>query len=370
MTHDTNPWDDPPTHKSFTGQSAQEAHAPVPGRIDRLDFMQAIARNHRNTWILIVGMLLLAFFFGYALGWSWDAALGGTVSAGMQYATSQSVDFKTLLLTPSEMGLKVGGAFFAGMLLWSVIALVRADKVVLGMADAELVDDGMLPQLHNLVEEMAIAAGLPKPKIVLLRTEMANAFATGLKPEKATIGVTQGLMRLLNRREMQAVIAHEMAHIRNDDMRYATILAVMAGVLVFIAEMVLSARHFLHFGAIGGRRDGRGGGHPFMFIIMIVVFIVTAILVPLLARLIQMAISRQREYMADATAVQLTRDPGGLISALQKIANAHVPENRPHRALEPLYIVTPAQMLQNSHKSWFSTHPPIEKRVERLKALE
>jgi heat shock protein HtpX len=145
-------------------------------------------------------------------------------------------------------------------------------------------------------------------------------------------------------------------------------MAVMTGVLVFVAQMVLQSRRFFYYGGSHQRR-GRGG-HPILFVVMIVVFLVTAILVPILARLIQMAISRQREYLADATAVKLTRDPGGLIAALQKIASSNEPAPRTNSALEPLFIVTPAQMLQNGHKAWFSTHPPMEKRLERLKALE
>lgn len=370
-----NPWqDNTPANNPWLAAYDGAAEAPRPvSPLSRIDFVSAMAQNRRNTWYLIIGMLGLAAGFGYILGWAWDTTFGGAIGAGLHYTASGSVNWSGLILTPSPMGRMLAITFFVGMLVWSCIALMRADKVVLGMADAQPLADGDLPQLHNIVEELAIAAGLPKPKIVVLPTEMPNAFATGLRPENATVGVTQGLLQRLNRRELQAVMAHEMAHIRNDDMRYATILAVMAGVLVFIAQMVMNMRHFMAYGAPRGKDgngNGRGGGHPILFIVMIVVFILTAILVPLLAQLIQMAISRQREYLADATAVQLTRDPGGLINALQKIAESSTPRMPMNRALEPLFIVTPAQMLQNSHKAWFSTHPPIEKRIERLKALE
>lgn len=360
-----NPWDDGDGHyAAFTNEG--EAYAPIEaGRLDSLDFLSAMRENRRNTWVLFSVMLFLAAGFGYVLGWAWDLTFGGTVSAGMQHMTGNAIDWRRIILTPSDTGIKLGLSFLAGMFVWSLISLWRADKMVLRMADAQEVSSSAMPQLHNIVEEMAIAAGLPKPNIVLMPTEVPNAFAAGLRAEKATIGVTKGLLQQLNRRELQGVVAHEMAHIRNGDMRYATILAVMTGVLVFIAQLVMNMRYLAYAG--NGRDRNR---HPFMFIILIVVFMLTAILVPLIARLIQMAMSRQREYLADATAVQLTRDPGGLIGALEKISALQTPSTNLNQALEPLFIITPVKMLQKGNMAWFSTHPPLQNRIQRLKQLE
>lgn len=351
----------------FTARLADESHIPP---VQRLDFYEAMRRNRHNTWVLIFLMLTLTALFGYVLGWAWDVTFGGLVAASMQYATQQQVDWGRVLLTPSETGFMVGTALLAGMSVWTLITLWRADKMVLNMTDAVDAPADMI-QLHNIVEEISIAAGVPKPRVVVVPTHVPNAFATGLRQDTAVIGVTQGLLQHMNRRELQGVVAHEMGHIMNGDMRYATILAVMAGVLVFVAELIMQARGFLYFGGHGGSRGrGQGGGNPFALIILVVIFIIASIVVPLLARLIQMGISRQREYLADATAVQLTRDPGGMISALQKIASLQEPAPQMKTALEPLFIMTPVKMWQNGNIAWFSTHPPLQKRIERLKALE
>lgn len=353
--------------QQFTPRMTQHDRLPP---AERLDFLEAMRRNQRNTWILITLMLALTAAFGYVLGWAWDVAFGGLTSAGMQYAMQQQVDWGRLILTPSDTGFMVGTALLAGMSVWTVITLWRADKMVLNMTDA--VDaPAHMNRLHNIVEEVAIAAGVPKPRVVIVPTHVPNAFATGLRQDKAIVGVTQGLLDRLNRRELQAVVAHEMGHIMNGDMRYATILAVMSGVLVFVAQLILQARGFLYFGGHGHSRGrGQGGGNPLALIALVVIFIIASIVVPILARLIQMAISRQREYLADATAVQLTRDPGGMIAALEKIASFQEPSPQMKSALEPLFIMTPVEMLQNGNIAWFSTHPPLQKRIERLKALE
>ncbi|MDB5477922.1 MAG: HtpX-2 peptidase [Alphaproteobacteria bacterium] len=363
-----NPWDDGPSAMAFTASEDNPGPPIETGRVDALDFLEAIRRNERNTWFLMIAMLLLAGGFGYVLGWGWDAATKGTLGAGMNYMAGGRTDWGRLILTPSQAGITLGLSFLAGMSVWSLLALWRADSMVLRMAQAQEAPPESHAMLHNVVEEMAIAAGLPKPKIVIMPTHVPNAFATGMRPEKATIGVTAGLLKTLNRRELQGVVAHEMGHIVNSDMRYATILAVMTGVLVFIAQIVLNFRQLMFIPS--GDRDRRGGNNALVMIIMVVIFMVTAILVPIIARFIQMAVSRQREYLADATAVRLTRDPGGLISALKKISEYQEPSLNLNQAMEPLFIITPVKMLQNGNLEWFSTHPPVQKRIERLKALE
>lgn len=369
---DTNPWDDVsanPWQSNLTSNANDGAPPLESGRIDVLDFWDAIKQNRRNTFILIFGMLCLSGAFGYILGWAWDLAFGGQMAAGMQYLSSGQIDWVGIIITPSVTGIKAAIALLSAMLVWTGYTLMRADKVILSMAGARETTANELPQLHNVIEEVAVAAGVPKPKIFLVKTDMPNAFATGLHTDRAAVGITSGLLSRLNRRELQAVMAHEIGHIMNGDMRYATIMSVMTGVLVFVAQMVMQSRRFLFVGNNNGNRRGRGG-HPFVLIIMVVIFMITAVLVPILARIIQMAISRQREYLADATAVQLTRDPGGLITALQKIASSDVHETRVNQALEPLLFMAPQQMLHNGNMAWFSTHPPVERRIERLKALE
>ena len=356
-----NVWDDRTIVKKSTAN-------PILGRLNHVDFRDAINQNRRNTFVLIFFMLCLSGAFGYVLGWGWDMAFNGTMTAGMQYMTTSQIDWHKLLLTPSATGIKIGVTLLSAMIVWTCVTMMRGDKVVLSMAAAREVSEHELPQLHNVVEEIAIAAGVPKPRVYLVPTRMPNAFSTGLHSDNAIVGITTGLLEQLNRDELQAVMAHEMGHIVNDDTRYATIMAVMTGILVFIAQCVLNSQRFFYY---GGSYDRRGRqGSPFLFIIMIGVFLITAILVPILARIIQMAISRQREYMADATAVRLTRNPEGLISALQKIAASEEPAPRVNSAIEPLLFMAPAQMLHNGNMEWFSTHPSVESRIQRLKALE
>lgn len=356
-----NPWAD------TSSVSQSEISQPL-GSLERLDFRAAIEQNRRNTWFLVMGMLLLAAFFGYVIGWGWDTAFTHTIATGINYTASGQVDWQLLLLTPSRTGIIIAISLASAMAVWSLISILRADKIVLDKTEATEVSSDEMPQLHNIVEEMAIAAGVPKPRVVVVPTDVPNAFATGLHTDKAVVGVTQGLLSQLNRRELQGVIAHEMSHIVNGDMRYATILAVMTGVLVFVAQILLNARYFL--GSVGSSRDDRKGGNPVSMVIMLFVFMLMAILVPIIAQIIQMAVSRQREYLADANAIQLTRDPGGLISALEKISQYQEPAKELSAGLEPLFIIPPSKLLHKGNIAWFSTHPPLEKRIERLKALE
>ncbi len=206
------------------------------------------------------------------------------------------------------------------------------------------------PVLFNVVEEMAIAAGLPMPKVYIIDDSAPNAFATGRDPEHAVVAVTSGLLEKLDRDELQGVIAHEMSHVGNFDIRYAMLVGVLVGTTVLISDFFLRG---LWFG--GGRRQGGGQGQ----IIMLVVAILLAILAPLFARLIQLSISRQREYLADATAVQLTRNPKGLADALQKISGDREVLESANRATAHLYIANPIKKFEKRSKGLFSTHPPM-----------
>ena len=237
---------------------------------------------------------------------------------------------------------------------------------MLGLAGAREVTADEEPMLHNIVEEMAIAAGLPKPKIAVIETDVPNAFATGMDPKNAAIGVTRGLLQKLNRDELQGVIGHEMGHVLNMDTRYMTAVAILVGLIALVCDV---ARRMMWYGAAsgGGRRRDRdkGGGNA----ILLVIFIVFAILAPIAAQLVRFAVSRQREYLADATSVRLTRNPVGLIGALEKLAAEQRPFDGANRATQHMFIVNPFKVFGANSTALFSTHPPLEARIERLSNL-
>lgn len=226
-------------------------------------------------------------------------------------------------------------------------------------------------QLINVVDEMTIASGLPRPKIYIVPDKAPNAFATGKNPDDGYVAVTEGLLDRLNREELQAVIAHEIAHIRNYDIRLMTIVAALVGAILLLAMM---GRSMLWFG--GGRRSGggsqRGGGGPVMIIVLIV-WLIGIILAPIIANMMAMMVSRKREYLADASAAELTRNPQGLISALHKISGSSVKPKTIHRDTAHLCISDPFHLKREQRTGFmsdlFSTHPPVKKRVEALRNI-
>jgi len=226
-------------------------------------------------------------------------------------------------------------------------------------------------QLINVVDEMTIASGMPRPKVFIVPDKAPNAFATGKNPDDGYVAVTEGLLKTLNREELQAVIAHEIAHIRNYDIRLMTIVAALVGAILLLAMM---GRSMLWFG--GGRRSGggsqRGGGGPVMIIVLIV-WLIGIILAPIIANMMAMMVSRKREYLADATAAELTRNPKGLISALQKISGSSIKPEAIHRDTAHLCISDPFHLKREQRTGFmsdlFSTHPPVKKRVEALRNM-
>jgi len=246
--------------------------------------------------------------------------------------------------------------------LW-LMAVAQGDAILLSASGAREIRKQDAPQLWNVVEEMTIAAGLRRmPRVYIIDDPAPNAFAAGYDPEKAVVAVTAGLLRQLNRDELQGVIGHEIGHIRNLDIRFMTLAGVMVGAIVIISDVFLRG---LRYGAVGrrsgGRDRGRGGG------IMLLIALVLAILGPLAAQLLYFACSRRREYLADATSARLTRYPKGLADALEKIARYVSLQQEVNRVLAPMYIVNPLQA--RSAFSLFSTHPPIEKRIKILRAM-
>jgi len=298
-------------------------------------FRERIAVNRRNSVLLISAFLAFVAVFGYVIGYAW---IGDPVGA--------------------LFGLAL--AFVVGTIS-GIVTYYAGGRMVLAASGAREITHDDAPVLFNVVEEMTIAAGLPMPKVYIIDDEAPNAFATGRDPENAAVAVTSGLLEKLDRDELQGVIAHEMSHVGNFDIRYAMLVGVLVGTTVLISDFFLRG---LWFG--GGRRQGGGQGQ----IIMLVVAILLAVLAPLFARLIQLSISRQREYLADATAVQLTRNPGALADALQKISGDREVLEAANRATAHLYIANPIKKFEKRSKGLFSTHPPIEQRIEILRQME
>jgi heat shock protein HtpX len=221
-----------------------------------------------------------------------------------------------------------------------------------------------------VVEEMAIAAGVPMPRVYLIDDPAPNAFATGRSPEHAVVAITSGLRHKLQRDELQGVIAHEMSHVRNYDIRLMLLMAVLVGTVVMLADLF---RQMLWYGG-GGRRSSRrdskdGGGSGVIALVLILVAVILSIVAPILAQIIQLAVSRQREYLADASAVELTRYPEGLANALRKINADPAELKTANRGTAHLFIANPIKKFEDRSASIWASHPPIADRIKRLEAL-
>lgn len=272
---------------------------------------------------------------------------------------------KTVLLLGLLSGLLLGlGQFFGGsqgLTIMLVIVVMMnlgtyffSDRLVLSMYRAKEAKRSDYPKLHKLVEECALAADIPKPRVYVIPTETPNAFATGRNPRHAVVAATEGIMRLLNERELKGVIAHEIAHVKNRDILITTIATCIAGAISYLA-------HFAYFAAIFGGRDDEGSGAEML---------VMAILTPIMATLIQLAISRSREYLADERGAALIRNPAALADALQKLerGNRTTPLRHGHASTSSLFIVNPFS--GGSIVQWLSTHPPMAERVRRLREMK
>jgi heat shock protein HtpX len=230
------------------------------------------------------------------------------------------------------------------------------DKVVLAATKAKLVkeDDRRYIHLINVVEGLSLAAGTPKPKIYVIESDEINAFATGKDPEHASVAVTTGLLKNLKRNEIEGVIGHELSHIKNYDIRFATLVAVLVGLVAIISHMFLRTFRF------GGKRDRDKGG------MLILIGLILAIFAPIVVRLVQFAISRRREFLADASSVQLTRYPDGLASALEKIMKINTGKMKVSEAVSHLFIADPNK---SALDSLYATHPPIKERIKILRSM-
>ncbi len=260
---------------------------------------------------------------------------------------------------------------YAGFVIALVVAFAMAwgsywysDKIVLAMSHARAVDRDREPYIVNTIEGLAIAAGLPVPKAYVIDDPAPNAFATGRNPEHAAIAVTSGLIEKMDRLELEGVIAHELSHVKNYDTLVQTLAAVLAGTVALVSDWMIRS-----FWWGGGRRRSNSEGGGQVQLVFMLVGIVLAIIAPLFAVLIQMAISRRREFLADANSALLTRYPAGLASALKKIAGDTNRLSVANKATESLYIYNPLKDYRGGVNSLFNTHPPIEERIKRLEAM-
>lgn len=248
-------------------------------------------------------------------------------------------------------------------IIYSLIAYYSGDQMILSMSGARPVTKKEYPYLYNTLEGLSIAANIPMPKAYVIDDSALNAFATGRDPKHASITVTTGLLKTMNRQELEGVVAHEMSHIKNFDIRMMMLTAVLVGVITLLSDFLL--RMFLWGGK--GNSDRKGGG---IVIIFIVLGLVLAILSPIIGQLVKLAISRKREYMADANGALLTRYPPGLASALKKIAKDPDPlVDRANKATANLFISVPFRKDSGFLVNMFSTHPPIQERIKRLEAM-
>lgn len=300
---------------------------------------EQIQANRRRSAVLITVMAAVLLIVGYAGG--------------------------ELIVGPS------GGAFglLLALVLWSGMMLAyftSAEDILMHGAYARELKREDSPQLFNVIDEMKLASGLAfTPRIYLIDDPAPNAFAVGRKPEASAIAVTTGLMYRLNRDELQGVIAHEVGHLKNRDVQFMTLAAVMLGSIVILSEIV---RRSLWYGGRGrSRSNSRGGGQA--QVIIVLVGLVFAILGPIMAQLLYFACSRKREYLADASGAQFTRYPEGLASALEKISQAHVPLSFASKATAPMFIVNPLSADGDEPDSVFASHPPTRERIRILRSM-
>ncbi|MDR0931207.1 MAG: M48 family metallopeptidase [Clostridiales bacterium] len=240
-----------------------------------------------------------------------------------------------------------------------------SDKIVLASSHAKPADEETEKYLHNIVEGLCVASGLPKPRIYVVDDPAPNAFATGRNPQKAVVCVTTGLLQRLDYYQLEGVLAHELAHIKNYDILLSTVVTVMVGIVIILSDIFT---RFMFFGGGRSRRsnDDNGGGIQIILFIIGLIFIILA---PLFGQLLKMALSRNREYLADSTAIEFTRNPEGLATALEKISQDPMPVEHANKATANMYICNPLRNKKGESVDLFSTHPPIDKRIEAIRNI-
>ncbi len=297
---------------------------------------EQIAANKRKTFLLIFGFVLLLALVGLAFNYLLSGGVVGIVIVAVIVIVSSTVSY------------------------------FNSDKAALAISRAKPADPHQYARLYNLIEGLCIASGLPKPRLYIIEDEAPNAFATGRNPKHAAIAVTTGLLEKMNRVELEAVLAHELSHIRNYDILVMTLTVTMVGIIALLSDF------FLRFMFFGGGRDDDDNNNPLAFVFMIVGFILL-IFAPIIAYVMQSAVSRRREFLADASGVQLTRYPPGLISALEKLKGDTTVIHSASKATAHLWIEEPLEKEtrkgQNRLNHLFDTHPPLDERIRALQAM-
>ena len=294
-----------------------------------------IASNKRKTLILLLVFFLLLALVGYAVGYLFmRSGLGGMIIA-----------------------LIIG-------LVYALTMIFQSTEIVMSMNGAREVDEQTAPDLYHVVEDMAMVAQIPMPRVFIIEDPSLNAFATGSNPQNAAVAATSGLLAIMNREELEAVMGHEVSHIRNYDIRISTIAVALASAITLLSSM---AGRMMWWGGAGRRRSDNDRDGNGLEIIMLVLSLLAIVLAPLAATLVQLAISRQREFLADASSVELTRNPQGMINALRKLDNSEPMHHHVDDASSALYINDPKK--GSGLQKLFYTHPPISERIERLKQM-
>jgi heat shock protein HtpX len=293
----------------------------------RIDFRDQISKNKRKSFFLILSIFLVFILLGYALSMAFDPGYFFVIMA-------ISIVFS---------------------ISYTLISYYNSDKIAILSAGAKKAERSQYKDYYNIVEGLTIASGLPMPQLYIMPSNQINAFASGRNPKNSVVCVTEGALAKLERRELEGVLAHELGHVGNYDIRYMTLVAVMVGMIAIISELFLRSLWFKG----GGDSDNKAGW------VFMLIGVVLAILAPIVVGLVQLSISRKHEYAADATAVKFTRYPQGLIGALKKIKQDYgleSKEKKVSKAIAPLFFASP-------FKNLASTHPPIEKRIEALERM-
>jgi heat shock protein HtpX len=304
-----------------------------------MNFYEQQSKNKKMTLVLFVLFAIIVL----AIIWIANSLFGIYYGAGMP-----SIFLGIIII----IGLISGVAMYA-----------EAGNIAIIVSGAKLADEKNFKQFHNIADEMAIASGLPKPKLYFIEDTAINAFAAGTKPENSIICFTTGALQKLNREEIQGVMGHEMSHIRNLDIRTMTVAAIMVGFVILLSDFIL--RSLFWGGRSNSNNDTKNGGA----IIIIILAVLAAIAAPIIAQMIKATISRKREFLADASSAELTRNPEGLAKALEKISKDNEPLEAANRATAHMYISNPLKGADNL-LNLFSTHPPIKERINILRGIQ
>ncbi len=304
-------------------------------------FYSEKSANQRNSLFLMLIVVLILAALGASIGYALTGTRAGAIGA--------------IVIAVVIGSITSIGSYFYG------------DKLVLAASSAKPVSEEQAPQLYNVIRELTIAAGIPMPAVYIIQDDAMNAFATGRDPNHSSVAITTGLLKVMDREELQGVLGHELSHVRNFDIRFSLLVGVLVGSVALLSGFFL--RYTFWFG--GGRRSNNNneGGGGALQLVVFAFAIVLAILAPIFTRLVQLAVSRQREYLADASSVELTRNPHGLERALARLAGDTTVMKEANPATQHLYFHNPLMKLNANPSSLFSTHPPLVDRINRLRQL-